>query len=155
MATYKNTHLIMLFFLLPLISCLKKEKKGISKIIFETTKDTSNIKFENVPEGNFRNQDSVYLRLMTNFSNDKIIIKIGNSFYKEINNISTDISVAFTTTIAVPISNAKEPDIRISLRDYYYLIPVKQKYHFIDLYIDKNDILTAKYNNSIVLLSSL
>ena len=138
-------------------SCVSKNDNG--KIIFnyslpiiidgEVIKDTDVV----LKYNNLLSSDSLVLRFMSEFSHEKITVSIDDFFYKKYDNITTNLSIGYATSVIIPNEYFKHANLIIHIRRYNYYIPFKSGYHFIDLYFDEKGQLSVNYNNTFLVLS--
>jgi hypothetical protein len=140
----------MLFFMLVLLGltlsgCVSKE----GKVQLSYTKD----KKTNVELLEKYDFDSVEIRLLTGFSNDAVHVRTDKGYdtiYKQVN---TNLSIAFARTLIIPTSHSTAKKMFLTIKEFKYTIPISYKYLFCDVSIDSFNILSAYYNNEILILS--
>ena len=98
--------------------------------------------------------DSIVLRFMSIFSNEDITLGIGDAVYKTIN-VTTNMSIGYATAITIPTVIFKKTNLKIHMRGVHYVIPFKEGYHFIDIFINAKDEMSVNYNNSFHVLSNV
>ncbi|MBV4360344.1 hypothetical protein [Pinibacter aurantiacus] len=146
---------IWLLMLIALISCKQKKYSNNIKYLYSTERQQTS----NDNEGNNVKLldksnlliDSIGLRFLGGFSKTRVEIYFGQEFYDALT-LNSDLSIAFAGSTRIPCSKLKSGDLNLRIKDNFYLIPYRQDYKYIDVYINGESIV-VEYSNSILILS--
>lgn len=150
----------IVFFLLLIIniaSCINNNASPKGKVLLQFSNDLiidNKIVDDSIIKNRIFISDTLVVRFRASFHNEKVAIFINETIIKNIDSVNTDNSLSYSdNSLIILPKNIKSANYVFKIRNKLYEIPVKANFRFLDISIDKEGVLTALYNNSILILT--
>jgi len=138
-------------------SCINNKASLKGEVVLQFSNDLiidNKIVNDSIIKDRIFNSDTLVVRFRASFYNEKVVILINETIIKNIDSVKTDNSLSYSDNAVIIISkNIKSTNYVFKIRNKLYEIPVKVDFRYLDISIDKEGVLTALYNNSMLILS--